>query len=63
LIVHDKIALGEHAVLAVRIEQTWLLLDNRTMSMINAEEITQYQPLFAMTDQGVRAFITTLAHR
>jgi predicted transglutaminase-like cysteine proteinase len=38
----------EHAVLAVRYEQQWLILDNLTMAIVAAEEARSYRPLFAL---------------
>ena len=37
-----------HAILAVRLDGEWLLLDNLTMVMVNSLEATQYQPLIAL---------------
>jgi predicted transglutaminase-like cysteine proteinase len=45
-----------HAVLAVRFDEEWLLLDNLTMVMVNSLETTQYRPLIALDDHGIRTF-------
>ncbi len=37
VIVRDDKRLIEHAVLAVRSERKWLVLDNRTMAILNTE--------------------------
>lgn len=62
LIVRDDMRQAEHAIVAVRYEQEWLLLDNRTMAMLNAGQSLHYFPLFVLNYQGVRAF-TTVATR
>src|SRR5262249_23285980 len=46
-----------HVVLAVRLDEEWLLLDNLTMVMVNSLEATQYRPLIALDYHA----ITTLA--
>ena len=63
LIVRDDIRQAEHAIVAVRYEQKWLLLDNRTMAMLNASQSRHYFPLFVLNYQGVRAFSTVAARR
>jgi predicted transglutaminase-like cysteine proteinase len=45
-VVSDKSPGGqEHAVLAVREDQHWLILDNRRMAIVDAADATQYFPL------------------
>ena len=48
VIVRDDKRLIEHAVLAVRSERKWLVLDNRTMAILNTEDVRNYRPLFAL---------------
>jgi predicted transglutaminase-like cysteine proteinase len=52
-----------HAVLAVRLEEEWLILDNRTLVMVNADVAQHYYPLFVLDQRGVRTFVTAVAHR
>jgi predicted transglutaminase-like cysteine proteinase len=63
LIVRDNMHQAVHAIVAVHYEQEWLILDNRTMAMLNTEHSRNYYPLFVMDDQGVRAFSTVTARR
>jgi predicted transglutaminase-like cysteine proteinase len=63
LIVRDDMRQAEHAIVAVRYEQKWLLLDNRTMAMINASQSRHYFPLFVLNYQGVRAFTAVATRR
>jgi len=60
VIVRDKSRETDHAVIAVRDEQGWLILDNRTMAILKAEDAQHYQPLFSFDEQGAHA-ITTAA--
>ena len=45
-----------HAVLAVHLDEEWLLLDNLTMVMVNSLEATQYRPLIALDYQAMTTF-------
>jgi predicted transglutaminase-like cysteine proteinase len=63
VIVRDNMLQAEHAVAAVRYEQKWLILDNRTMAMLDAEHARHYYPLFDMDDRVVRIFSTAVAQR
>jgi predicted transglutaminase-like cysteine proteinase len=47
-----------HAVVAVRQDQEWLILDNRTLIIVNAEEARHYHPLMVLDHRGARAFGT-----
>ena len=45
-----------HAVLAVHLDEEWLLLDNLTMVMVNSLEATQYRPLIALDYHAITTF-------
>lgn len=63
VIVRDINRQTNHAVLAVRYEEEWLILDNRTMVMVNAEQARHYYPLFVLDHRSVRTFATaTVRH-
>ena len=61
VIVRDESRQTEHAIVAIRYEQKWIILDNRTLATINAEEAAQYHPLFVMDYRGVRTYSTVAA--
>jgi predicted transglutaminase-like cysteine proteinase len=61
-IVRDIEHQATHAVVTVHYNGEWLILDNRTLLMLNAEE-THYYPLLALDHQGVRTFATEVARR
>jgi predicted transglutaminase-like cysteine proteinase len=54
VIVRDKARRADHAVVAVRTEQKWLILDNRTMTLLDAEVAQHYQALLSFNQQAVR---------
>jgi predicted transglutaminase-like cysteine proteinase len=58
VIVRDLKRNISHAVVAVRQDREWLILDNRTLIIVNAEEARYFEPLFVLDDLGVRAFGT-----
>jgi len=62
VIVRDVRRNVEHAVVAVRNNDEWLILDNRTLMMVNADEARHYFPLFMLDERGVRA-VWTAARR
>jgi predicted transglutaminase-like cysteine proteinase len=63
VIVRDTSLEAQHAILTVRMERKWLILDNRTMAMLDAEQVSHYEPLFVMNDEGVKIVSAVLARR
>jgi len=59
--VRDDKRSTEHAVLAVRYERNWLVLDNRTMSISDTEDASNYRALFVLN--GTRAFAVAAVDR
>jgi len=55
VIVRDVKLRTDHAVVAVRHDEEWLVLDNRTLIMANAAQARHYDPLFVLDDWGARA--------
>jgi predicted transglutaminase-like cysteine proteinase len=58
LLVRDTLIRQDHAVLAVREEGRWLILDNRWSIVPESSEVRQLTPLFAIDHQGVKLFVT-----
>ena len=54
VVVYDSGARENHAVTAVRLEQRWLILDNRTMDIKESASATHLNPLFVLGDHWVR---------
>jgi predicted transglutaminase-like cysteine proteinase len=46
-----------HVVLAVHLDEEWLLLDNLTMVMVNSLEATQYRPLIALDYHAITTLV------
>jgi predicted transglutaminase-like cysteine proteinase len=46
-----------HAVVAVRVDHQWLILDNRTLTLVHDTDVTRAIPEFVLDDQGVRRFV------
>ena len=61
-IVRDVQHQTTHAVVAVHYKDEWLILDNRTLFMVNAEE-SPYHYMFTLDHQGVRTFAAEVARR
>jgi predicted transglutaminase-like cysteine proteinase len=51
-----------HAVVAVRLDGTWVILDNRRLALVPAREIRRATPLFVIDEQGVRQFMAPTAN-
>jgi predicted transglutaminase-like cysteine proteinase len=57
LVIVRDLGLGEdHAMLAVRDGEKWLLLDNRRLVLLEDGELQRVEPLFALNRDGVREF-------
>jgi predicted transglutaminase-like cysteine proteinase len=56
LLVHDRIAREHHAVVGVRQNGRWLMLDNRHEVLIEQKDSWHFTPLFALDQQGVKLF-------
>ena len=63
VIVQDDKRETGHAVVAVRYEQRWLILDNRTMAILDAADVHYYRPLFALDQQGTHTIATAALDR
>ena len=56
VIVRDIKRHSDHAVVAVRFDGEWLLMDNRHLILVNADEARHYHPLFMLDSRGIREF-------
>ena len=60
LVIVRDLGLGEdHAILAVRDSEKWLLLDNRRLVLVEDGELQRVEPLFALNRDGVREFTSS----
>jgi predicted transglutaminase-like cysteine proteinase len=63
LLVRDRSISQDHAVLAVREADRWLILDNRWAALTDSSEARHLTPLFAIDHKGVRLFAAPYAAR
>ena len=57
VVLKNRLPNEDHAVLAVRTDNQWLILDNRTLTLVRDTDVTRAIPQFALDDQGVRRFV------
>jgi predicted transglutaminase-like cysteine proteinase len=63
VIVRDNMRQTDHAVIAVRDDERWLILDNRTMAILSLQDIQHYRPLFALDEQNIRTTAAPIGDR
>ncbi len=56
VIVRNLAADEDHAVVAVRLDGDWIVLDNRWLTLVEAIDMPKVIPLFVLDDDGVRRF-------
>ncbi|MBB5055176.1 putative transglutaminase-like cysteine proteinase [Afipia massiliensis] len=56
LLVRDRKAREDHAVLTVRTGGTWTVLDNRSSALARDSELLHFTPLFVLDNSGVNLF-------
>jgi predicted transglutaminase-like cysteine proteinase len=52
-----------HAVVAVRTDYQWLILDNRTLTLVGDMDVTRAVPEFILGDDGARRFVWNSRNR
>lgn len=63
LLVKDRAVRQDHAVLAVRLDARWLVLDNRRDTPLETADLRHFQPLFTLDSRGVNLFAAPYASR
>jgi predicted transglutaminase-like cysteine proteinase len=61
VIVRDLANGVDHAVAAARIDEKWLMLDNRRLILIEDSAMARAVPLFVFDETGVKRFTTSVA--
>ncbi len=56
LIVRDRVARQDHAVVGVRQDGRWLMLDNRHEVVLENKDAWHFTPMFALDREGVKLF-------
>jgi len=63
ILVRDMAVRQDHAVLGVRIDGRWMVLDNRYARLTETRDLTHFMPLFAIDHTGVSLFAAPYAAR
>jgi predicted transglutaminase-like cysteine proteinase len=63
VIVRDVKRETIHAVVAARLNAEWLILDNRTLVLVDAMNAPHYHPLFVLDHRGTRELASTALAR
>jgi predicted transglutaminase-like cysteine proteinase len=63
LLVKDQSVHLDHAVLAARDEDHWVILDNRWSRLTDDNDLRQFVPLFALNHEGTKMFAAPYAER
>ena len=61
VIVRDLANRIDHAVAAARIDETWVMLDNRRLVLVEDNAMARAVPLFVFDHTGVKRFTTSVA--
>ena len=61
VLVRDRAVRQDHAVLAARLDDRWLILDNRRSQLIEDTDASNFTPLFAINHDGVHLFAAPYA--
>jgi predicted transglutaminase-like cysteine proteinase len=56
VIVRDSLRSEDHAVVAARDGERWLILDNRRLMMLPDTALATYRPMFAIDEEGIRKY-------
>ena len=60
LVIVRNLATGEdHAVVAARLDDKWIVLDNRRLTLLQDMEMEGVLPLFVLDHEGVKQFLPT----
>jgi predicted transglutaminase-like cysteine proteinase len=57
IIARDLVRGGGHAVVAVRLDGRWIMLDNRWQALADDGEMRRLIPLFVLDREGVKQFV------
>jgi predicted transglutaminase-like cysteine proteinase len=58
IVWRNRLPAEDHAVAAVWVDREWLILDNRTLTLVRDTDVTRVIPKFLLDDSGVRGFAT-----
>jgi predicted transglutaminase-like cysteine proteinase len=58
VIVKNIFPAEDHAMAAVHVDDQWLILDNRTLTLVRDIDLTRATPEFVLDQEGVRRFVS-----
>jgi predicted transglutaminase-like cysteine proteinase len=61
VIVRDLASGQDHAVAATRLDDKWIILDNRRLTLVEDVDMPRVLPLFVLDSEGVKQFAPTVA--
>jgi predicted transglutaminase-like cysteine proteinase len=56
VVLRDNIRREDHAVVAARLDGSWLMLDNRHLLMVEDRQVRDYYPEFVIGHDGVKRY-------
>ena len=63
VVLRNRLPNEDHAVVAVRVDNQWLILDNRTLTLVRDMDVRRAIPEFVLDDQGVSRFVWSSRNR
>jgi predicted transglutaminase-like cysteine proteinase len=63
VVLRNRLPNEDHAVVAVQVDHQWLILDNRTLTLVRDTDVMRAIPEFVLGDQGVRRFVWSSLNR
>jgi predicted transglutaminase-like cysteine proteinase len=57
VILHNLAHNEDHAVVALRVDDEWIVLDNRWLALVRDVEVRRVIPLFVIDNTGVKEFV------
>jgi predicted transglutaminase-like cysteine proteinase len=63
VVLRNRFPDEDHAVAAVRVDDQWLILDNRTLTLVRDIDLIRAIPRFVLDDDGVRRFVAGRRHQ
>jgi predicted transglutaminase-like cysteine proteinase len=57
VVLRNRVPNEDHAVVAVMVDHQWLILDNRTLTLVRDSDVMRAIPESVLDDQGVRRFV------
>ena len=59
IVVSDIATAEDRVVVSVRLEDGWVILDNRWLTLVPDNQVWRVTPLFVLDDSGVRQFVNS----